>query len=383
MKTFFNNFPAYIKRRHKKDIKYICLFLAGCAALTAVLSVPQSDVSYTNGSEDDSVITVIAKEDSNENKSAESLKFEQVSYSVVVGKSVTAKVKYTQDNKNNGDVYEENTDKSKVSDKNEELPKITWTVNNPDIAEVDENGNITGKSTGQTGIYASLSTGVSANCFVQVVAPDNFIIEDVPFITQNLYYPSGCESVSATMLLQYYDYDITPDEFIDSYLPQGYFITDNEGKLTGPDLESVFIGSPYSEDSLGCMPPVIVYSINQALKDKDKQAIDLTGSSLQSLLDNYVANGDPVLVWATMNMWTPVITYQWEVTNPADYSSYKEGDICSFYANEHCLVLVGYDEDYYYFNDPLSYSALTVYDKETFEDRYRAMGRGAVAVVDK
>ena len=41
----------------------------------------------------------------------------------------------------------------------------------------------------------------------------------VPYISQEGSFPNGCESVSATMLLRYYGFDITPDEFIDSYLP--------------------------------------------------------------------------------------------------------------------------------------------------------------------
>ena len=41
----------------------------------------------------------------------------------------------------------------------------------------------------------------------------------VPYISQEGSFPNGCESVSAVMLLRYYGFDITPDEFIDSYLP--------------------------------------------------------------------------------------------------------------------------------------------------------------------
>ena len=40
----------------------------------------------------------------------------------------------------------------------------------------------------------------------------------VPYIDQSVKYPTGCESVSAVMLLQYLGYEISVDEFISKYL---------------------------------------------------------------------------------------------------------------------------------------------------------------------
>ena len=37
----------------------------------------------------------------------------------------------------------------------------------------------------------------------------------VPYIDQSIKYPTGCESVSAVMLLRFLGYDITVDEFIE------------------------------------------------------------------------------------------------------------------------------------------------------------------------
>ena len=46
---------------------------------------------------------------------------------------------------------------------------------------------------------------------------------DVPYIDQSRKYPTGCESVSAVMLLRFLGYDISPDEFIDKYLEKRDF----------------------------------------------------------------------------------------------------------------------------------------------------------------
>ena len=50
-------------------------------------------------------------------------------------------------------------------------------------------------------------------------------------------------------------------------------------------------------------------------------------------------------------------------------------------ANEHCMVLVGYDEDAYYCNDPYNGNGVMRYARWVLEDRYAQMGYQAVAIV--
>ena len=71
---------------------------------------------------------------------------------------------------------------------------------------------------------------------------------DAPFIDQREKYPTGCESVTAVMALQYAGVDVTVEEFIDGYLPQGEAPhQDATGAVVGPSPWEVFLGSPYSE----------------------------------------------------------------------------------------------------------------------------------------
>ena len=49
-------------------------------------------------------------------------------------------------------------------------------------------------------------------------------------------------------------------------------------------------------------------------------------------------------------------------------------------AHEHCLVMIGYDDEYYYFNDPLP-GEICAYEKELVEERYEEMGMQALALV--
>lgn len=55
-------------------------------------------------------------------------------------------------------------------------------------------------------------------------------------------------------------------------------------------------------------------------------------------------------------------------------------------ANEHCLVLVGYDSKYYYFNDPLqpnNNGGLVKWNKSLVATRYAELGKQIVVVSDK
>ena len=79
-----------------------------------------------------------------------------------------------------------------------------------------------------------------------------------------------------------------------------------------------------------------------------------------------------MVLWATIRMhaWTNTITWTDEV----------KGDTVTFYTAEHCLVLIGFDEENYYFSDPDSESEITGYDRESVEEAYAKLGKQAVAV---
>ena len=80
-----------------------------------------------------------------------------------------------------------------------------------------------------------------------------------------------------------------------------------------------------------------------------------------------------------MWMQEPAVTYEWKVKGAKSYSSYKDGDTCKWLANEHCMVLVGYDDEYYYLNDPLSESTVE-YERSIFDTRYAQMDKNAVVL---
>lgn len=193
---------------------------------------------------------------------------------------------------------------------------------------------------------------------------------NVPYIDQSIKYPTGCESVSAVMLLQYLGYDITVDEFIEKYLEQKDF-TEQEGVLYGPDPKEYFCGSPYDEASFGCYAPVICKALEKVL-GSDYQVIDETGTDMEKLLCEYVDRGMPVVFWACIDMREPITGPEWKL--------FESKETFIWISNEHCMLLVGYDEEGYYFNDPYDGHGVIRYEKGLTEDRHKAQYGMAVGV---
>lgn len=196
---------------------------------------------------------------------------------------------------------------------------------------------------------------------------------DVPYIDQSIKYPTGCESVSTVMLLQYLGYDITVDAFIENYLDCKEFTT-NEGQLYGADPRKCFCGSPYNGESFGCYAPVICNALERAI-GTDYLVTDETGTSTEELLRRYIDQGMPVIFWACINMREPIVGPSWKL-----YDSLEE---FTWISNEHCMLLVGYDEEGYYFNDPYENNGVIRYDKDLVEKRHAAQYSMAVGVKKK
>ena len=156
-------------------------------------------------------------------------------------------------------------------------------------------------------------------------------------------YPTGCESVSAVMACQYAGISIAPNTFIDKYLPKASFTYKN-GNLVGYHPNDAFMGNPYTNNGFGCYAPCIEKAINKFLPDSCTM-VNTTGKSLSSLCSTYIDKGVPVVMWATMYMVEPGKGATWILKDT--------GKTFQWISHEHCLVLTGYDSEYYYFNDPL------------------------------
>lgn len=193
---------------------------------------------------------------------------------------------------------------------------------------------------------------------------------NVPYINQSEQYPTGCESVSATMLLQYLGYAITVDAFIEDNLEKREMEL-REGVLYGPDPYQYFAGSPYDPDSFGCYAPVIGKAVKQIVGDA-YQVTDETGKSIPELIATYIDAGMPVILWACINMREPIVGPKWNRLDTEEEFTWI--------SNEHCMLLVGYDDKNYYVNDPYENKGTVGYDKKILENRHKAQHMQAIAL---
>ena len=168
------------------------------------------------------------------------------------------------------------------------------------------------------------------------------------------------------------------DEWIEQYLEQQEFETKGE-IIYGGDPRKVFCGNPYREDGMGCYAPVICKTLDRVFSDKVSvtgrsfQAVDETGTSMTKLRKKYIDRGMPVVFWACIDMKEPVTGPDWQLEDEPEKTF-------TWISNEHCMLLVGYDEIGYYFNDPYENHGVIRYEKELVEQRHEAQYAMAVGV---
>lgn len=201
---------------------------------------------------------------------------------------------------------------------------------------------------------------------------------DVPYYSQH-DYPTGCEIVSTSMLLSYLGFDIKAGEIIEKGYLHAIDVTEKNGKKYGGDPDKVFVGNPAKNTGYGCHSGAIIETLNKYLKPQEYkrktkyEITDLKGMEIEEICSEYISRGIPVIMWASINMKPTFqkLCNSWLIVNTGERYFWK--------SNEHCLLLVGYDEENYYFNDPLV-KKNTPYMKRLVERRYGEMGMQAIAV---
>ena len=202
----------------------------------------------------------------------------------------------------------------------------------------------------------------------------------VNYIDQTKNYPTGCESISTVMCLNYNNIFMTPEEYINNHLEKGemYF---KDNIRYAPDPNEKFIGSPYNKYSYGCYEPVIEKSLNKILTEKnlnDKFEVkNLNDVEMDILIKDYIDKDIPIIFWATIDLKPYFEGSKWIIP--------ETGKEYTWRAREHCLLLVGYDkeEKKYYFNDPWDNHGCIGYDMDLVEKRHKEQYSMAVALIKK
>ncbi len=208
--------------------------------------------------------------------------------------------------------------------------------------------------------------------------PESYMIDNVEVISQT-DLKAGCETYACTMLLNSLGFDVDEHTIADNYLNTHYLSWDENGKAFGPDMHSAFAGSPYA--GWGVYAPSMAKSMNSYLQDQHStlKAYDYKDIPLETLCRDYVSRDIPVMVWATTDMEEPYVFDSWTVDYVDENAEAKIGDTVDWYMHEHCLVLIGYDENEYYFADSAA-GAVSHFDKELVKLRYEQMFSQCIVV---
>lgn len=206
--------------------------------------------------------------------------------------------------------------------------------------------------------------------------PESAKIENVPYINQHkLGYPMGCEAASGTMLLRYYGYDVSMADVV-AAVPSGkgkYQIGDT---WYAADPFEEFVGDPRntsSEGAYGCFAKPLATGMSKFAGDR---VTDISGCTVEELF-RHISQGRPAVIWGASNEATLTDGVSWQCV---DKNGKSTGKYFQEIKREHCMVLVGYDSEYVYLNDP-SHNAYLAQNKDLFISNWIKLYSQAIVII--
>ncbi|MGE7871691.1 C39 family peptidase [Bacillus paramycoides] len=195
---------------------------------------------------------------------------------------------------------------------------------------------------------------------------EKIVLSNVPLIQQLPELERGCEVTSLAMMLQYAGVSVDKMKLADEIKK-----VDFEDNGTRGNPNEGFVGDIYtfSESGYGVYHGPL---FQLAKKYLPNEAVDLTGKSIEEVYKSVKA-GQPV-VMITNATYAPLGEDEfatWETDS---------GDVSITYS-EHCVVLVGYDKESVYIQDPLNDSPDVSVPRENFEKAWVQMGSQAISYV--
>ncbi|MBQ2823306.1 MAG: C39 family peptidase [Oscillospiraceae bacterium] len=202
---------------------------------------------------------------------------------------------------------------------------------------------------------------------------NNAVYIDMENILQLPELPVGCEITALTIMLKYCGFDADKTVLARDYLPLGGYVKEEDGKVYKDSFFDYFIGDPFSR-GYGCFSNAIEKAANKYIADNGGgyTVYNISGAH-PDLLYDYLAQGIPVICWATDGMIEPEFYESW-------YDS-ETGEKLDWYINEHCFVLAGFNMDgnFVTLNDPMK--GIIDYNINKFETRYRQMNSQAIVIL--
>lgn len=238
--------------------------------------------------------------------------------------------------------------KTKENDKNELLNKIEQ--NEEKIELLEEQEKVLKKK-----YNAILEENKKKN---------SYLIPNIMKINQySIGYPTGCESAALTILLNYWNENVTVKD-VAALLKKGDAPHYENNVRYGGNPYIEFIGNPTDPYSYGVYDKPIEDVANQIKPG----IINGRGMSLNEVL-NLVKQNRPVVVWSTMHMALPYISDSW---------IYKEtNERINWLSSLHAIIVIGYTDTSIITSDTLT-GTIRYFNRNVFENRYNAFGKRAL-----
>ncbi|MES5895765.1 MULTISPECIES: C39 family peptidase [Bacillus cereus group] len=195
---------------------------------------------------------------------------------------------------------------------------------------------------------------------------ESAMITEVPFIRQLPELPRGCEVTSLAMLLQHKGVQVDKMQLASEI----HRVPFKQNDLHGNPYEG-FVGNIYTKAE----PGYGVYNqpiFNLAEKYIPEKVINLTGRDVQDLY-KVISSGSPV--WVIINTtFKPLAESSFETWNTSS------GKVKITYY-EHSVVVIGYDQNFVYVNDPLANNPRKAVPRAEFEKAWEQMGKQAITIL--
>lgn len=196
------------------------------------------------------------------------------------------------------------------------------------------------------------------------VSTKSKVILDVPLIAQYPQLKFGCEVTSLTMVLQHAGVRVNKMKLAEQ------MIKDKDPLIKDKNGNILHWGNP-SHGFVGDVTGKTAgYAIFAGPMEKlmriylPDRTVNLTGKPFDALLQK-VSEGKPVLVWTTGDYRIPD---RWETWKHGHETIHTPLDL-------HAVVLVGYDPERVYVNDPLSKRKAHPVNKQMFIRTWEIMGK--------
>ncbi|MEV2697704.1 C39 family peptidase [Paenibacillus larvae] len=193
----------------------------------------------------------------------------------------------------------------------------------------------------------------------------------VPIISQNPELYNGCEITSVAMMLKAAGHPVDKMTLAKQVAKDSSPIRrdENGNILSWGDPNEGFVGDVTGERIGFSVYHGPVYDLVESILPG--RTVDLTGESFDRVLQS-ISEGQPVLVWINVTFASVGNWVTWNSKNSPVKATFSE----------HAVLLVGYDEDNVYVNDPLDGTASKKLDRKDFIDSWIQMGSQAITYID-